>query len=237
MTPEIAHSRRRVLARLGLDRLVGVDPIDIAEGHLAHAASLAHPARYEVEGLIIDAPAGVYHPDPDSSSRMVLRNLQALNLDHVGRALEIGTGSGVVALSIARAFAADVLATDVSPVALAAAQANAALNGVALRAQRSDLFDDVAEHDFDLVVFNTPLIDQAPVSVWDAGTLCDPGGDLLERFARNVGEFLAPDGLALFSICANSAYERLDRVDLAMSIVGFEMAGAGFWRAILAAQG
>jgi len=226
-------ARRRVLARFGLENLVGVDPVDIAQAHIAHAASLAIPERFEIEGLTIDAPAGVYHPRPESSSLMFVRNILALNPPRIRRALEIGCGAGAVALFLAQRFGADVLATDIAPEALAATRANAALNGVAVRVQASDLFDAVSERGFDLVVFNVPLVDQAPVSVWDGGTLCDPGGALLSRFAREVGDFLAAGGFALFSLCSNSAYEHLDGLPLVTRVVGFEMAGAGFWRAVV----
>jgi len=229
-------ARRRVLARLKLEAFVGVEPIDIAEAHVAHARSLGSPERFEAEGLTIDAPAGVYHPRPESSSLMFVRNILALNPAKVGRALEIGCGAGLVALFLARRFGADVLATDIDDAALAATRANSALNEVPLRVGRSDLFESVAERGFDLVVFNTPLVDQAPVNEWDGGTLCDPGGSLLERFARGVADYLAPGGFALFSICSNSAYERLDGLRLVMRVVGFEMAGAGFWRAIVEAR-
>jgi methylase of polypeptide subunit release factors len=225
-----------VLARLGLKDLAGVNPVENAEAHLAHAQSLGVAGRFEVDGLKIDAPAGVYHPRPESSSLMFVRNILALTSPRNFRALEIGTGSGAVALFLARRFGADVLATDIAEIALDAAKANAEMNGVAIRILRSDLFDEVHERDFDLIVFNTPLVDQAPVTEWDGGTLCDPGGELLERFVRQVGDFLAPHGFALFSLSSNAAYEKLEGVELNMRIVGFEMEGAGFWRAIVEAR-
>jgi methylase of polypeptide subunit release factors len=229
-------ARERVLARLGLQNLVGIEPIENAEAHLAHAVSLGVPGRFEVDGLKIEAPAGVYHPRPESSSLMFVRNILALNPPKFSRALEIGTGSGAVALFLAHRFGADVIATDIAEIALDAAKANAEANSVAIRILRSDLFEDVRERDFDLIVFNTPMVDQAPVTQWDGGTLCDPGGDLLERFANQVGDFLAPNGVALFSLSSNAAYEKLEGVDLRMRIVGFEMEGAGFWRAIVEAR-
>ena len=232
----IASARGRVLARLGLQNLVGVEPFEIAEAHFAHAQSLGSAGRYEVEGFSIEIPPGVYHPRPDSSSLMFVRNLLALNPLRVSRACEIGCGSGAVALFIAKHFAADVLATDISEVALQATRDNAASNGVALRIHRSDLFDGVREGGFDLIVFNTPLVDLKPMTEWDGGTLCDPRGELLARFVGEVGGYLAPDGVALFSLCSNSAYEHLDDAPLCLRIVGFEIAGAGFWRAIVEAR-
>ena len=229
-------ARARVLQLLALERLVTLDAIDITEAHREHAASLAEPQRYLIEGMTIESPPGVYHPHADSSSLLFVRNILALSIDVPARVLDVGCGSGAVALFLAKRFAADALATDISPAALAATRYNADRNHIALRIKQSDLFDAVEERGFDLIVFNTPLIDSAPLSVWDRDTMCDPGGALLDRFARQVGDYLAPSGLALFSICSNSAYERLDGAGLALRTVGVEMTGNGFWRAIIGAR-
>ena len=76
-------------------------------------------------------------------------------------AIDVGTGSGCVALALA---AEDpfvrVVATDVDPLALAVARGNAARLGLARRVEfvLSDLFHDVGERPFDLVVSNPPYI-------------------------------------------------------------------------------
>ncbi|GIE93363.1 class I SAM-dependent methyltransferase [Paractinoplanes rishiriensis] len=67
-------------------------------------------------------------------------------LDHpqlvAGRSvLDLATGSGLVALAAVRAGADPVTANDVDPLSLAAAEANAALNGMSLRTREADLLD------------------------------------------------------------------------------------------------
>jgi hypothetical protein len=44
------------------------------------------------------------------------------------------------------------------------------------------------------------------------------------------------DGLIIFSIGNNSAYEVMDAIDLDYQVVGFELAYSGFWRAIVGAR-
>jgi release factor glutamine methyltransferase len=76
-------------------------------------------------------------------------------------AIDVGTGSGCIALALA---AEDpfvrVVATDVEPGALAVARGNAARLGLARRVEfvLSDLFADVGERPFDLVVSNPPYV-------------------------------------------------------------------------------
>jgi methylase of polypeptide subunit release factors len=229
-------ARRRVLARLGLDRLVTADYLDIAAGHRALAEAQRAPASFVIDGLAIEAPAGVYHPTPESSSMLFIRNLEALGPPAIPRMLEIGTGCGAIALFVAHRWGGEVTATDISESALAAARANARRNGLSPRLIKSDLFESVGAGDFDLVVFNTPLIDKSPEDDIERESLCDPGGRLLRRYLDGLPAALAPRGLALFGLCCNTAYQQLDEVALDFRVVGLELIGEGFWRAIVAAQ-
>jgi len=64
--------------------------------------------------------------------------------EHVAgrRVLDLGTGSGLVAIAAARAGANSVVATDVDAHAIAACRLNAVLNGVAIEPIHRDLTDD-----------------------------------------------------------------------------------------------
>ena len=55
--------------------------------------------------------------------------------------LDLATGSGLVAVAAARAGADPVTANDIDPLSLAAAEVNAAANGVTVRAVQADLLD------------------------------------------------------------------------------------------------
>jgi len=80
--------------------------------------------------------------------------------------LDLGTGTGVLAIAVAKAFGKRVLATDIDPVATRVTAENAALNGVAplIEAATAEGFDDpvfAAHAPFDLVIANIlagPLI-------------------------------------------------------------------------------
>lgn len=75
--------------------------------------------------------------------------------------LDIGTGSGCIAIALARAFPhATIYATDISPHALALAQKNALHNNVSnITFVLSDLFDHLPKNiKFDLIVSNPPYI-------------------------------------------------------------------------------
>src|SRR5579863_10222757 len=154
--------RSAVLARLGLSSLVSTSKIDISASHHAHVAEQNIPARFVIDGLTLDVPAGVYHPTPNSSSELFLRNLKAMDRSNIGKVLEIGAGCGAISLSIAAHWNAKVVASDISPVAIETIEKNAAVNGLKIETINSDLFEKIKEKDFDLIIFNAPLIDKEP---------------------------------------------------------------------------
>ena len=229
-------ARHRVLARLGLEGLTTTAYLDIEAGHRGHAELQRHPGRFVVDGLDIEAPAGVYHPTPESSSMLFVRNIASMGLALPRRALEIGAGCGAIALTIANRWGTDVTATDISDASLETARANARRNGLVLTLVKSDLFSAVTGRDFDLVVFNTPLIDKAPEDDLERESLCDPGGRILHGYLKGLPGVLAAGGVGLFGLCCNTAYEAIDDFDLDLKVVGLELIGGGFWRAVVAAR-
>jgi SAM-dependent methyltransferase len=111
------------------------------------------------------------------------------------RALDVGTGTGVLALVLARAGAARVVATDLEPRAVACAEENVARLGLADRVSvvRADLFPDGAVAD--LVVSNPPWVPAEAHGPLDRAVY-DPGGRFLERLVLGIPERLAPGGEA-----------------------------------------
>ena len=118
-----------------------------------------------------------------------------------GRVLEVGTGSGLIAVLCARQ-GAEVVATDINPHAVRLARSNAARNGVRIEALEADLFEGVSGS-FDLVVFNPPYLPTAPSDItgdrWlDASVNGGPDGlRPARRFLAGLSSRLSPGGRAL----------------------------------------
>ncbi|MDR0283385.1 MAG: methyltransferase [Propionibacteriaceae bacterium] len=75
----------------------------------------------------------------------------------VGRALDLGTGSGIQSLHLAR-HAGHVVATDINPRALELAGWTFALNDVAIDQRLGSLYEPVAGESFDLIATNPPFV-------------------------------------------------------------------------------
>jgi ribosomal protein L11 methyltransferase len=125
---------------------------------------------------------------------------------HIADTLDLGTGSGVLAIAAAKAMRSRVLATDIDPVAINVARENCALNGVAPQvdfvvAKGVKHPAIAARTPFGLVIANilaAPLLELAP----SIASAVAPGSHLilsgiLESQAREVGGRYAAQGFRL----------------------------------------
>lgn len=154
-----------------------------------------------------------WEPDDTSSLREWLRKWPHLQNAYV---LEIGTGTGLIALTCLKAGAGRVVATDINPNAFANASYNAQHLQIAsgletrLVAAESPAPFSVVPRDerFDLIISNPPWED-APVGELAAHALYDPQFALLDGLLAESQLHLRPGGKLLLAYGAKSAIERL----------------------------
>lgn len=126
-------------------------------------------------------------------------------------ALDVGTGSGALALALAEeGLAASVAATDISPKALAAARGNAADAGVQVDFMEGALLSPVAGRTFDLIVSNPPYLasgewlSAAPeVREWEPRVAMEAGADgldVIRPLVRAAMPALRPNGWAALEV-------------------------------------
>jgi SAM-dependent methyltransferase len=114
------------------------------------------------------------------------------------RALDLGCGSGAIALELSE-HAREVVATDIYPRALTFARCNAAMNGREnIEWRAGDLFEPVRGEKFDLVVCQPPFV-AAPAGVSTTTYLHGGarGDEILKRVLAGLHEHLTPGGTAV----------------------------------------
>ena len=134
--------------------------------------------RREFFGLDFDTTPAVLIPRPDTE---LLVELALERLPPRGRVLDMGTGSGAIAVAIAHNRPdASVTALDVSQEALAVAARNAQRNGAKVRFLHSDWFGAVQGEQFDLIVSNPPYIAAGDRHLSEGDLRFEPSGALTD---------------------------------------------------------
>lgn len=168
--------------------------------------------------------------------------IESLAMSGVSSILDLCTGTGCIALALAKAFPqAQIYASDISDIALKLAQENAELNKITnITFIKSDLYTNIPDLQFDIIVANPPYI--APeeykkldpsVTQWEdkhALTAPDHGLEIIEKIIDDAKKFLKNDkkmapqlwieidsnqGQAVSKICQKAALKATILKDLA----------------------
>lgn len=183
----------------------------------------------EFYGLPFRVTPDVLIPRPETE-HLVEAAIERARAFERPRIVDIGAGSGAIAVALAHALPhAQVTTVDLSPKALAIAQENAVRNGVAerMRFLQSDLLDAVREEQFEMVVSNPPYVPEADrrslaleVREHEPGTALFAGEDglaIYRRLTPQAFSVLAPGGWIALEI----GYGQRDVVSSLLSEAGF----------------
>ncbi len=195
-------------------------------------------------GLSLAVDARVLDPREDTET-LVDWALALIPAGQPHRVLDLGTGSGAIALAIAhRRPQARVSASDASPDALAVARANGQRLGLAVDWRHGDWLAAVAGERFDVIASNPPYIAEGDAHL---GALAhEPRGALvsgadglddLRRIAAAAGAHLAPGGWLLLehgwdqaaAVRALLAAAGLADVQSQRDLAGIERCSGGRW--------
>jgi len=174
--------------------------------------------KQEFWGLQFEVTPDVLIPRPETEHviEVVLTRLSGPRRNMPLRVADIGTGSGCIAVALAKELpAAEICAADISAAALVVARRNAGRHGVADRIKfvESNLLDAViAPAQFDVIVSNPPYIARA-----EAHTLPMD----VRAHEPEVALFAGQDGLALYPSLVKQAGERLVPGGLLVLELGF----------------
>jgi ribosomal protein L3 glutamine methyltransferase len=132
--------------------------------------------------------------------------------DAIERVLDLGTGSGCLAILAALTFPnAKVDASDISADALAVAERNVADYGLEARITliQSDLFRELAHRRYDLILANPPYVSAAALAAFPPEYAAEPrlahaggedGLDLVRRILAEAAEHLTPQGALVVEV-------------------------------------
>ena len=245
----------RLDARLLLEHVCGCTHVDLI-AHPDREMTLEQLARFEsllarreageplayligsafFYGLEFEVSSAVLIPRPDTE---VLVDLAKKRAEQIAspRIVDLGTGSGVVAILLARLCpAALVTAVDVSAAALEVARVNAARHDAPVRFLEGDWFAPLGDERFDLIVSNPPYVASGDVHLQQNGLPFEPqqaltdgvvGGDGLacvQAIIDGARNHLLPKGWVLIE----HGYDQAVKVRELLNAAGFS--GVESWR-------
>lgn len=179
----------------------------------------------EFMGLTFHVNSNVLIPRQDTETLVE----EALKVIKPGmKVMDMCTGSGCVLISILEnAHDVEGIGYDISKQAINVAKENAKFNEVPAVFERSDLFEDVVENDFDVIVSNPPYIPtdvvatlMPEVSQFEPREALDGKGDGLYFYSKILEQcknYMKQDGYILFEI----GCEQGDAVSTMMRLAGF----------------
>ncbi len=157
----------------------------------------------------------------------------------VARILDLGTGSGCIAIAVAHAFpAARVDATDISAGALALARANVRAHGLGRRVsvRKSHVFRGLGTHRYDMIVSNPPYVPDADVAALPPEYAHEPslglkaGADglrVVRAILTGASRHLTPHGVLIVEVGDTAHAVAAAWPELPFLWLGFERGGGG----------
>ena len=185
--------------------------------------------EHEFWGMPFTIDPTVLVPRPDTETVVEVARARRADRSAPCRVLDLCTGSGAIAVSLAQELpAARVVATDVSAAAVALARRNAERNGLSERVdvREGDLWAAVAGERFDLIASNPPYIASSVIPTLSAEVRREPvialdgGADgmaFYDRICAAAREHLDPGG----ALVVEHGYDQADAVRERFEAAGF----------------
>ncbi|HEX2964221.1 MAG TPA: peptide chain release factor N(5)-glutamine methyltransferase [Syntrophorhabdaceae bacterium] len=191
-------------------------------------AYITHIKEFYSQDFFVDGNVLIPRPETEMLVEEALRIIQ--EHEDITKVLDMGTGSGVIGLTVSGRTSKKVLCVDVSQKALDTARMNAAKTNARVDFLCSNLFDGIkAGTRFDMVLTNLPYVSD---SEWDglmkdvkdfeprlALSGGDDGMEIYREFAQCVGSYINPNGHVL---CEIGGYHQAHTLKYLLENSGFD---------------
>ena len=179
--------------------------------HITHQQEFMKLMFYVDENVLIP------RPDTEILVEEVIKIAKSINAKKI---LDLCTGSGAIAVSLAKYIeGSQITATDISRKALSIAKLNATNNNVEdkITFVSSDLFQNISEEKYDIIVSNPPYIKRKVIKTLDEEVKREPiialdggndGLDFYKKIVKNAYQYLKYKGY----LCLEIGYDQKDEV-------------------------
>jgi release factor glutamine methyltransferase len=167
---------------------------------------------YTCKGIRLVIPPAVFHPGFFFSTRLLLRYIATLPLKDK-TFLELGAGSGLIALYAARE-GAQVTASDINQVAIHSLEMNSRSNRISLTVIHSDLFTNIPLQRFDMIAINPPYYKKKPKTPADYAWYCGEQGEYFQQLFSNLQWYMHSQSIVLMVLSDGCDLEMIVKMAL-----------------------
>lgn len=160
---------------------------------------LSATRKYTYKGIRLVIPPAVFHPGFFFSTRLLLQYIAALPLKNRSF-LELGAGSGLIALYAARE-GARVTASDINAVAVHSLEMNSHSNRIPITILNSDLFTNIPQQAFDIIAINPPYYKKQPKTPAGYAWYCGEQGEYFQQLFSSLQPYMHPQSTVLMVLC------------------------------------
>ena len=171
---------------------------------------LSKTKNYQYKGVKLIIPPEVFHPGFFFSTKLLLKYVDKYPLKEK-TFLELGAGSGLIAISAAKK-GANVTATDINPMAVKFLKKNCESNNVYMNIIHSDLFQNIIFRHFDFIAINPPYYKKQPGTYKDYSWYCGENGEYFHSLFGSLADYMHPDSIVLMILCEGCDVEMIKAI-------------------------
>jgi release factor glutamine methyltransferase len=175
-----------------------------------HKIKFRNAQWYIHENLKISILPSVFHPGLFYSTLTLLEYLEEINVENK-KILELGAGSGLISISLAKR-GAKVTASDINPIAIQAIQNSSKINNIRISVYESDLFLNIPYSTFDYIILNPPYFNKNPRDNWDQAFYCGENFEFFRRLFIQIPDYIKPTTKILMILNENCDLDKINEI-------------------------